>query len=409
MPMIRWWLNVPRICPVKKYSSLPSAQQILLSSRTHYFNVNSLLGPWQGFDLSAGARLGLIRQDAWGNVNYTFGDPAIPLFLSDPATLDSDIDRTGLEENVVLRYTTIPHTVLYAETRLKQEAIDHHENQVGGEHELLRETDADSRGSLYRTGFNVSPWRRVSFHASYTRNLKKNRYHHDLDEAPLGFPGIGYSAFIRAHDFISDEIETKLVLRPALWLRTTLSWKLLASDYKTATDDVDVAPDIVPGGRILSGNYDANIYSLGVALTLSSRFYLSSTFSYADSRTLTQDHGSPAIVAFLGDIYTLNTSGTYALTEKTDLFAGYTFSRADYSQDNLESGLPLGPDYGQHAAQIGLSFRCSEHVTTAIRYSYFRFGDSWAGEVNDYSAHAIFASLSFRWPNPSQPSRSSAR
>jgi hypothetical protein len=57
----------------------------------------------------------------------------------------SDIDKIAVDETVLLRYHKIPMTALFAEARLKQERIGHFEEEAGGTHDFLRDTDTAER------------------------------------------------------------------------------------------------------------------------------------------------------------------------------------------------------------------------------------------------------------------------
>src|SRR5206468_1589757 len=104
-----------------------------------------------------------------------------------------------------------------------------------------------------------------------------------------------------------------------------------------------------PGGRPESAHYDAHRYSVNATLTPWQRLYLSGTFSYQDTRLEAFANNSTSIVPYRGDLFSTLASATYALNDKTDLRASYSFSWADYSQDNFPDGLPLGIYYQQHA------------------------------------------------------------
>src|SRR5258708_40152892 len=115
---------------------------------------------------------------------------------------------------------------------------------------------------------------------------------------PLGVPvpEEGYSAFSRWRDLRTDEVEARLVAHVASWLKATLSYKVVASDFHTATDPVSGVDPVTltiipgftsPGGTVFAGDTDSHTYSLNVALTPCRRLFLSSTFSFPYSRTVT--------------------------------------------------------------------------------------------------------------------------
>ena len=67
-------------------------------------------------------------------------------------------------------------------------------------------------------------------------------------------------------------------------------------------------------------------------------------------------------------------------------------------QDNVADGLPLGLDYTRHGLNAGITRKWSESLSTALRYSYYRYAEPSSGGVNDYSAHGVFLTMNYKWP-----------
>lgn len=378
------------------------SQSIVLEQQSHAFNANAQLGPWNGLSLHAGIQSEWMSQHGAGQVRLDEGDPNDPAnFLLQPALLSSDLDRFTLDENLGLRYTRIPYTILFAEGRFQQESLGQFEEQFGGRHDFLQDTDAT--GALYdgRAGFSISPWQKVALNSHYRYRVKETDFDHKDDMGRFGgvaFPMEGYPAFIRWRETSTDEVETKLVYRPVHWIKGTLSHRLRATDYRTRTDPV--SGGVSPGGDLFAGNEDAHIYSLNLTVTPWRRFYVSTTFSYRDTRTATAQNGIPQVVSYEGDLYSVLTSAHYILSPVTDLEASYTFSRANYGQDHAEAGLPLGIDYDWHGLLAGLTRRFErQHLTAKLQYGFFSYSESSSAHYNDYTAHAVFLTMIYHWPN----------
>jgi hypothetical protein len=213
--------------------------------------------------------------------------------------------------------------------------------------------------------------------------------------------GLGYSAFIRSRDLDTDEVLVKLVWRPATWLRTSISYQLVATDYQTVTDPVIInLPSIPPftyspGGLVFAGNYDANIYSLNATLTPWRRVYLYGTFSYQQTRTSTAQNDIASVVPYDGEVFTLLSNIRYILNEKTDLTAGYNYSWADYGQGNEADGLPVGMVYSWHGATAGVTRRLKKNVTISSQYRFYYYDEPSSGGANNYIAHGVFAALNW--------------
>jgi hypothetical protein len=293
--------------------------------------------------------------------------------------------------------------VLFADLRLRQQWIDHYEQDAQSQtgDDFLRDTDARNDLKDLRTGFTLSPWPTVSLGGSYRHSLERTDYDHKLDTTPTPvdpasgiIPGNGYPAFFRRRDLDSDEVEARLVWHPARWVKTTLKYQLVATDYRTVTDSSVLLGlgTVLPGGSIFAGNYDANIYSLNTTLMPWRRLNLSTTFSYNDTRTVTGVNGLAGVVPYEGAIYSVLSTANFVLNKATDANVSYTFSRADYGQNNQDQSLPLGIAYDQHGLLAGITRRFGKRMTASLQYGFFYYDEPTSGGARDYVAHAVFAS-----------------
>jgi opacity protein-like surface antigen len=366
------------------------SDQIVLDRETHIFSLSSMTMPWEGLTFSAGLQSEWMHQEGFGKTYLDEGDPNLPQM---PLQMESDYDQNKLSENASLKFTKIPWTVLFAEARLAQDQIDQYEQTGpnGAGSAFDRKTDYSNDLQVYRAGLNTSPLRWLSLSAHYKYRDSDSDYNNTQRTAPEE----GYPAFIRSRDIVGDEAQTKLVVKPVNWLKTTLTYKHVDTDYHTTTEPF--ADGSYPGGEILAGQYRANIYSLNTALTPIQRLYLSTTFSYSDTRTATAANDDPSIVPYQGDVYTVISSARFALNKSTDLHAAYSFSQADYGQNNYE-GLPLGVEYTRQGVMLGVTKRLSANVSTNLRYSYYRYNEPSSGGVNDYTAHGVFATVMMKCP-----------
>lgn len=377
---------------------------IVLEQESHVLNLSGQLGPFEGLTFSGGVLSEWTSQTGFGTANLDGGlPPGAPLNPASEATFDRDLDKGLVEEKVALRYTKIPFTVMFAEGRLQQERLDENQQQVGGINggSLGFERRSDVTGDLgdFRAGFSTSPWSWSSLSAHYRHYQKQTDYDHPVDQIDFSPDGDGYPAFIRSLDRKTDEVETKLALRPAGWLRTTLSYKITANDYETVTDPAPKSTEsISPGGAIDSRNYDAHVFSANLTLTPWRRFYAATTLSYQHARTWTAQNDSPSVVPYKGDIYNVLCSANFAANEKTALRATYSYSLADYAQDNFAEGLPLGINYRQHGLRAGITRRINKHMTTTLQYGFYLYDEPSGEHFNDYTAHAVFGTVSMVLP-----------
>ena len=314
-----------------------------------------------------------------------------------PASLSSDHDQNTVSENLALRYSKIRFTVLFAEARWQQQSIGQTDSDLQPSGSYLDNVNATSQLTDLRFGFTTSPWKSVAFSAHYRRSENDSQYRNNLPPLPVG----GYPGFIRALDFLTDEVVAKLVLRPTTWLKTTLTYQYLTTDSRTDTNPAFSPTSAViysPGGNLLAGQSDSQVYSIGATLTPCQRLYLDATFSYQNSSTVTANNNAPTIAPYRGNIYSVFGSGTYILSPTTDLFASYSFSQADFAQDNFVAGLPVGIQYQQQGVQIGLTRRLGKNVRAQLRYGYYKYNEPSSGGADNYHAQSVFGMLTFKFP-----------
>ena len=377
------------------------ADAIQLERESHVFSLGGLLGPWEGLSLSLATQNEWTRQMGFGGATVTNLSPFFPPIGLSDEQFHSDWDRSIFSQDVGLRFTKIPFTTLFAEARFQQENAGQFEEDQGGLTPYLRNTDVRSDLTDFRVGFNTSPWRRFSLAGHYRRYDENTEYDNNLkltvlpQGPPLYFPG--YPAFITERDVLSDEAEGKLAYQWSAWLKTSLTYQWLENHYRTTTDPITNSA-ITPGGNLLAGTYDAQITSLNATLTPWRRLFLSGTLAYEHARTETAAFGNPSIAPYVGDIYSVIVSGDYGLNDKTDLVVSYAFSTADFTQENLAAGLPLGINYHQHTLQAGVRRQIAKGKTINLQYRFYRYQEPSGGGINDFDAHAIFATFTCRLP-----------
>jgi hypothetical protein len=297
-------------------------------------------------------------------------------------------------QNAALRFTKIPWTVLSADARFEQDGLSEFQqgNIDGPSDPFASKTDAENTEYDVRSGFTTSPRTWVSLNTQYRFYASDTTYNQLFNSAPL----TGYPGFILGRTIKTEEVETKLVLRPANWLRAALSYKIEGTDFSTRTDPLTAF--LEPGGALLAGKYQAHTYGLSAALTPVTRLNLTGTLTYSDSRTWTFANGDPSVVPYQGGVWMATGSAGYRLNKSTDLSASYSFAQANYGQNNGAAGVPLGLDYTRQSATIALLKHFSEKISGSLRYTFYTYAEPSSGGLTDYTAQGIFAMLTFRGP-----------
>jgi hypothetical protein len=368
---------------------------IELERESHVFSLGARLGSWEGLTFSLGTQNEWTRQIGMGSADVNYATPFGPPFISTNVPsrqVHSDWDRSIFNQNISVRFTKIPFTTLYAEGAFEQDNSGQFESDDGGLTPYLRQTDVKSRLTDFRAGFNTSPWRQLSLSGSYRRYDNKTDYNNEVKV----IVGEGYPAFITQRDLLSDDAQAKLAFQWNAWLKTSLTYEWIENHYRTTTDPLSFG--ISPGGNLLAGTYDSQITSLNATLTPWRRLFVSATFAYQHDRTTTAANGSPSVAPYAGDVFSVIVSGTYALNPKTDLIATYAFSTADFTQENLAAGLPLGINYHQHTLAAGLRRQIAKGKTLSLEYRFYRYIEPSSGMINDFEANGVFAMLTMRLP-----------
>ncbi len=377
-----------------------SIPNITLERESHVANVNGLFGPWRGFTFSSGVQTEWTRQQGFGSGNlnqFAFTRTTPNNLAIVPTTLRANYDESSAMENLALRYTTIPFTVLFAEARLEQQSVGQTDSDLQPSGNFVEQTDFSSQLADFRAGFSTSPWRWMTLTAHYRRYENDSHYPTDTIPQPAG----GYPNFFRSRELLTDEIETKLVLRPCNWLKTSLSYQLQSTDFR---DDANAGSNTVahvvfsPAGSLLTGQTDLQRYTIGAVITPHPRVYLAASMSYEPSHTRTANSDAPTVGPYRGDTYTADASGVYVLSEHTDFSLAWIFSEANYGQSKAITSPPVDIRYQEQSIEAGLTRRFSKNVSGRLQYSFDYYREPSSGGANDYRAHAVFATLNLRLP-----------
>ena len=367
---------------------------INLQQRTHSFSLSGLITPGDNLAISAGVQNEWTHQEGMGRVHLDEGDPYDPAgFVLEAPTLDSNLDKRQVAESLMVRYSGIPYTTVYAEGRLSQQRVSEVEQESEGSERFDRDTDAAMDRRDVRLGFTISPWQRLSLSASARKRDTDNDYRHRTDASDLG--GAGYPAFIRSRDSEGNELQTKLVLKLAPRWRAQLGYRLALVDYETETDGI---AGLVRGGEVLAATHESKTYSLGTTWVPTPRLHLSTTVSMSDVRTDAERNNHPSLIAYRSLVYTLMSSGTLALNEKTGLHASYYYSSSDFKENPASDAVPLGLDYVRHGLIAGVKRELTPKVTAHLRYGFFLYDEPTARRDQGYTAHGVFASMRVIWP-----------
>jgi len=380
-----------------------SSQKITLDRESEIFSAASLFTPLNYLTLSLGAQNEWTQERGFGE-----GIPDLEFGTGTNVPANSSLDEFKASQNANFRYTRIPFTIVSGDAQFSENnyGIEQAEHTDDPQNDLQRNTAAENFRYDLKTGFSTSPWRWGDLTVQYERQSSDTEYNQleDLFRGNSG-PTNNYPAFILGRTVTSDQFETKLALRPATWLKITLTYQITTTEYSSKTDpayDFILAQIASQGGSIADGVSHAQTYGISATVTPFRQLYFSGQFTYSQSRISTTEDGNvqgigDILVPYKGDIFTFNGTATYLLDLKSSLQLSYNFSRADYSQDNAAAGLPAGLDYFRHDLIVGLTRKLTKNLSGTLRYEFSKYNEPSSGGANNFTANGIFATLAYRF------------
>jgi len=349
---------------------------------SHTLNLNTMAGPFKDFAIYGGIKAE--TTDSEGDTDAVLLQ-TVPVLgpVSPEALIVSNKDKSALEETLGVRFTGLRYTTIYAEGKWLQGEIDLFEQELEDDAPgFERLTDMDRSDRRYTFGLNTSPLRGATFSLRYRRSFTNNDYNHLVDSQP------GYSAFITGQDFKRDELSARLSFRPLPRTHVSLMYRLLSLD-------TDTAYETIPPSSVRSGKHDANIYSIRAAVRPAARVHLTGLFSFQDDKSTAFDNGSPSVVTWEADVFSMLLTAGYSIDEQTGLSLEYLFSRSDNAQKNILDGLPLGVDNRRHGLRLGLARQMTDKAQARFQYGYYKYDDESSGGADDYRAHVFFLTFAY--------------
>ncbi|HEX7517431.1 MAG TPA: hypothetical protein VF345_09115, partial [Chthoniobacterales bacterium] len=167
------------------------------------------------------------------------------------------------------------------------------------------------------------------------------------------------------------------------------------------------APPTPPAGTILNSEQTAvitnHIITESITWNPTARLYLQGNFSYVLNQTDTPadynliPNTSVTILDFKNDYWTASGAAGFALDQKTDLRAEYSYYRANNYDNNALVAVPYGMGATEHSVSASISRQITKNVRLKVQYGYFNYTDQTSGGHNNYEAHSVFSSLQFRF------------
>ncbi len=321
-----------------------------------------------------------------------FDSPAAP-FSSYPYGGASDRGLLDVSQSLELRYTGLTNWVFSARGYWLEGSgdLDQRLDNLGTRANVFSRSTDDTRfWQKYSVGANWYPLRKLNFASEYYHKQRSNDFEHETDSTRnLPASPIRYPAFLRAHDFDTDDVNFRATWRP-------LANLTLVGRYDFQFSTIDVTADNL--ARTQSSEMTSHIVSGSISWTPVSRLYLLGGINWVSDKTDTPaDEITAAIQESKNNYWTANASIGCVLDEKTDWETQYSYYRADNFADNSTAGMPYGAGAEEHGITTGLKRRISARMQVALKYGYFEGRDETSGHNNDYQAHLVYSSFRYRF------------
>ena len=257
----------------------------------------------------------------------------------------------------------------------------------------------------YAAGANWYPQRGLNFATQYYHKIDVNNFENNTPYGGLGdpVPPNQYPGFMRKEIFITDDANFRVTWKATkdLSLVSRYDFKYSTVDMQGGNPNQTATIAGTPLQLVPVANTTQHIFSETVSWTPINRFFTQFGANYTLNSTHTGAETWPSTLGVIlksqNDYWTLNTLMGYAINDKTDIRASYTYTRsADYS-DNSSLGLPLGAGGEDHSASATLGRQIRKNLHGSLKYTYMNYRDQLFGSNLNFQSHGILATFQYRF------------
>lgn len=360
-----------------------------------------------GGPLSYGVR----NYDPDGTGPLPKGNYNVPTLASEIMATTNEVAVFG--ETIEARYSGIDNILLYGKAEFTQVDGEMRRTESATQRDVAavptvpgytvsdddRATDSEIDRQKYTVGANWYPCSGVSISTQAYYKRSDAYYDNSGSEA----------AMLRQSNYDTTDVNFRITWRalPNLTLVSRYDYQKTnmesqAEPYDYTVGDPAVAKSFTPG-VIESADITSNIFTQSVTWMPVSRAYVQGTFSYVDSSTDTPAAGKTSYYNSDSDndYITLSLSAGYAIDDKTDLCASYSYYYADnYALPTDPKGVAsmgYGTSIEEHVFSVTLNRQITQSMRWSLGYGYYTGNDDTSGGYNDFSAHMVSTGLQFRF------------
>ena len=352
-------------------------------------NLNLMFTPSDNFSIVPSVR---VRKQDIDSLSSFLQTGAI-LTPDSAVRAESSRGLLDVSERLELRYVGITNWVFYARGDWTQGDGDLRESGgISVDQPVLRYTEDTITIQKYTAGATWYPLRRLNIDAQYYHKHRRNSYDHETDSTPNDDIADRYPAYLRRHQFDTDDVNVRFTWRPLSKLTSVTRY-----DFQYST--IDTEPDSLSGfSEIETSEVTSHIFAQNITWVPWSKIYLQAGFNYVISETDTDaDRYTEAILDSENNYWSLTFTTGFVLDPKTDLQMSYFYYRADNYEDNSADGVPYGVGAEEHTLTCGIVRKIRENIRLSLKYGFFTWDDETSGDHNNYDAHMIYSSLQYRF------------
>lgn len=290
-------------------------------------------------------------------------------------------------EALLLRFTGIPRTALYAEAEFEQgrSRLSEDRRDLLGPNPgetFNRYTIVDVDRGTFTLGGHASPCSFFNLTAHGRHRVYKNDY--DDQRETDNSASSARSAFFDGQRIVTDEFAARAAFRPAAWVRPSVRYQLRDDNFSSRVE----AEGSVETGVL------SHIFSADVTFHPSEKLVTTFAYSRQLSEVRTPAQTAPIagtyLPAFHTDVDSWLASADYSVCRNLALTGTLLYSRADNFDDfTAAGGLPLGTDDERVDVTAGLKWTPKEDVSVGLEYAYYHYASNPNAGPGDYDAHVV--------------------
>lgn len=318
-----------------------------------------------------------------------------PMMFTIPNVVSSSEDFLNVAESLELRYTGLENWVFYANGDWEEEngnRTDFSPN-TNGNSVLSLNGDSSRLRQKYAVGANWYPLAKLNLAVQYYHKME------DFDQTFFWDDPVSGNQRLLNQTWNTDDVNFRVTWRPlsnvSLVSRYDFQNTTIDSQWKsTAAANTFITPD----GQ--SGNMTNHMLTESLTWSPLDRMYLQGNASYVLNQTNTPaaDVATiPQVLNFSSDYWTASCAAGFALDDKTNLQADYTYYRANDYVNNAAFGMPYGSGATEHTVSASISRQITRNIRLMLKYGYSNYRDQTSGGFNNYDAHLIYSSLQIRF------------